>query len=89
MPTCPHCDAELTYEDSYGRFSGGIMVVKRGDIYRCPNHQGFSSFEDAKAYDESATLENWEDVCCESSVHYVSGSFYTDSNDNLHDGYPC
>lgn len=89
MPACPYCDAELVYEDSYGRFSGGSMVDKRGEIFRCPNHQGFTSLEEAKAYDASATPENWEEITCGSSVHYVSGSFYTDSRDNLHEGYPC
>ncbi len=89
MPSCPHCGAELTYEDSYGRFSGGSMTQKNGDIYRCPNHQGFPSLEAAQAFDATATAENWEEVVCESAVHYVSGSFYTDRAGTLHDGYPC
>lgn len=85
--SCPHCGAELVYSDSWGRIRGGFMELKRGDIYRCPNHVGFPSQEEALAYEPEAT--NWEEVVCHSAVHHVSGSFYTDQSGNLHDGYPC
>lgn len=86
---CPHCGASLVYEDSYGRIRGGYMEVKRGEIYRCPNHQGFSSPEEALAYEPSTPAEQWEEVVCGSAVHHVSGSYYTDEADRLHEGYPC
>jgi hypothetical protein len=84
---CPICGAPLTHEDSYGRIRGGFMEEKRGDIYRCPNHQGFPTPEAALAYEPSAA--NWEEVVCDSAVHHVSGSFYTDQSGRLHEGYPC
>lgn len=82
--TCPHCGAELDWEDSYFR---NFMREKLGDIYRCPNHQGFPDEESARAYD--AETPDWREIACGSSVHHVSGSFYTDKAGNLHEGYPC
>ena len=82
--TCPHCGAELQWEDSYFR---NFMREKLGDIYRCPNHEGFPDEEAALAYEPDA--KNWEDVVCESAVHHVSGSFYTDTAGHLREGYPC
>lgn len=84
---CPHCGAELEYHDSYGRIRGGWMEVKNGEIYKCPNHEGFATREEALAYEPDAT--DWEEVTCHSATHHVSGSFYTDRADNLHEGYPC
>lgn len=63
------------------------MEVKNGDIYKCPNHEGFATPEEAQAYEPEA--KDWQEVVCHSAVHYVSGSFYTDRAGNLHDGYPC
>jgi len=83
---CPHCGAELHYSDTY--FRGlGAQREKLGDIYRCPNHEGFSDEEAALAYEPDAPA--WEEVVCFSSVHHVSGSFYTDKAGKLHEGYPC
>lgn len=31
-------------------------------------------------------LDIWEEIVCESEV--FNGNFYTDSNENLHEGYP-
>lgn len=72
--------------------SGEIL----GRIYRCPNHEGF---EDEESFQEfldfqGITLEDldvdtWEEATCDSSMHSVSGSFYTDKQNNLHEGYPC
>lgn len=86
---CPFCEAELVHEDSYGRVAAHQDGKIFGQIYKCPNAQGFQTKEAALNYESSGDLENWEDITCESSVHHVSGSFYTDLNDNLQEGYPC
>lgn len=100
---CPYCGAELNCEDSYGTkefIIYGNENYKNGDIYRCLNHNGFETEEDVMNYLEmdkqelddflkDADFESWEDVACESSCHSVSGSFYTDRQDNLYEGYPC
>lgn len=88
---CPHCGAELVQEDTWflGLPRDGN---KQGEIYRCPNHEGFDTVEEARAYDkenEQDNPEDWEEITCTSACHHVSGSFYTDNNDNLHHGYPC
>lgn len=88
---CLYCGSELVYEDTYfrGRPSDGH---KLGEIYRCPNHEGFSDEEEARQYDEEGEQlrpEDWEEIACESAVHSVSGSFYTDLQGNLYHGYPC
>jgi hypothetical protein len=93
---CPYCDAELEYEDSFGNlaFIQG-RGEKSGDIFRCPNHEGFSTKEDVENYATKNCmlfiwdLNKWEEIYCDSSVHNVSGSFYTDKNGDLHEGYPC
>jgi hypothetical protein len=93
MCHCEHCGAELVYSDSYGRFQGGQMTDKAGDIYRCPNHEGFSSEEEARAYEaeggDGEVTVDWTEITCHSSVHHVSGSYYTDRAGRLHPGYPC
>ncbi|WP_312286688.1 hypothetical protein [Terrisporobacter sp.] len=101
---CMYCGAELDWYDSYGNkdyIIYGNMNGKRGDIYKCPNHEGFNSVEEVMEYlnmnyicelNDYLTkneLDGWEDVVCESGMHSVSGSFYTDINDDLHEGYPC
>lgn len=94
---CPCCNYELIHEDSYGKYLSDPQHREiYGDIYRCPNHEGFSDEESAMEYLESIgeTLESlkyedWMEVICESSIHHVSGSFYTDINGNLFSGYPC
>lgn len=91
---CTYCGAELVHEDSYGNrnyICHGDMNGKAGDIYKCPNHEGFESEEEAIAYAEKNDIEyeDWTEICCDSSMHHVSGSFYTDRQDNLCEGYPC
>ena len=113
---CPYCGVELEWEDSYGTrdyISYGDSNGKSGDIYRCPNHEGFQTIEEATNYilcysnKENETLNQEElnkvireylfefglhdliEVCCDSYTHSVSGSFYTDKQENLHEGYPC
>lgn len=90
---CPCCGAELEYHDTY--FLGRDHSNKLGDIYKCPNHEGFPSEEEAREYEKDALsgdetpAEDWTEITCSSSCHHVSGSFYTDRQDRLHEGYPC
>lgn len=95
MMECFYCGAELDCYDYYKQYGKKI-----GDIYKCPNHEGFESKQEVSDYletDEDGLtdylsendLDSWEDVLCESSVHSVSGSFYTDAQGNLYAGYPC
>lgn len=100
---CTYCGSELEYEDSYGNrdyICHGDSNGKRGDIYRCPNHEGFQTKDEVLTYlkiDDSELetylkeqgFEEWQEVPCDSSTHNVSGSFYTDCNGNLYEGYPC
>jgi hypothetical protein len=93
---CTYCGAELTHEDTYGFLASHQSGEVLGQIFRCPNHAGFDTQEEADEYLKSMdeTLENldcesWDELTCESSTHHVSGSFYTDKQDNLIEGYPC
>ncbi len=106
---CTYCGAELKQVDSYGKgrrenFYGtsgnGIYYPSTyeqlGNIYTCPNHEGFETEEEALKYmnDNNATFESlcvtcWEEIVCDSNCHHVSGSFYDDERGNLHEGYPC
>ena len=100
---CPYCGTELICEDSYGNHDyicHGDIIGKRGDIYSCPNHEGFKTREEALVYIEITdseletylaenSYEDWEEISCDSAVHNVSGSFYTDLSGCLYEGYPC
>jgi len=96
---CPYCNAELEQTDSWGNSDyilRGDRNGKKGDIFKCPNHEGFDSETEAKDFlklneetFEDLGVESLEEVTCHSSVHHVSGSFYTDRQENLHNGYPC
>jgi hypothetical protein len=113
---CTYCGAELEYEDSYGNrdyICHDDRNGKRGDIYRCPNHEGFQEIEGSinhilcyynkenenlnqeelnkviTDYLEEFGITDLIEVTCDSSTHNVSGSFYTDCNGNLYEGYPC
>ena len=90
-------------ESFYGTAANGIhypsTYLKSGDIYKCNNTNGFDSVEEVKEYlglnndDELEEymvlndISNWEDIVCKSGC--FNGNFYTDSNENLHEGYPC
>ena len=101
---CIYCGEELEYEDSYGNkeyIIYGYENGKMGDIYKCPNHEGFKTLEEAMVYANTETNQDfeeylskqgwssWEDVSCESTCHNVSGSFHTNKYDDLMEGYPC
>ena len=95
---CPYWRAELIYEDSYGRKKyaehywnypqGWIDII--GDILICPNRETFENLELAEEYkNNNSDLKDTplEEICCDSAC--FNGFFYTDSNGNLHEGYPC
>ena len=94
---CPYCGAELIQSDIYGKtkYSEHYWIHPRswiertGDIYYCPNREGFDELEESLEYanKNDVTYESSEDIVCESGV--FNGFFYTDKNDNLHEGYPC
>jgi hypothetical protein len=106
---CIYCGHELIWCDSYGRgyresyygtAANGIHYPSTyehiGDIYKCKNHEGFSTEEEVIQYltDNNLSFDDlgvscWEEVVCDSAYHRVSGSFYTDEYDNLKEGYPC
>lgn len=89
---CPYCGAELVWNDYYGKmqYAEHSWIEKTGDIYKCPNNEGFEDLDEAQKHkDKHPELSNinLEDICCNSSMY--NGYFYTDSNDNLLEGYPC
>lgn len=99
---CPYCGAELIWDDTYGTgrpeyYSGtaacGLHYPstwhKLGDIYKCPNCDGFDNEDEAITYakENNIRYDNWEDIVCESNC--FNGDFYTDEQENLHEGYPC
>lgn len=100
---CPYCGVELIYDDEYGTglpesWSGtagcGIhypsTYKKLGDIYKCPNYEGFEDLDEAKVYQEQTEDQKdriLEEICCDSSC--CNGFFYTDLSENLYEGYPC
>lgn len=94
---CTYCGADLIWTDYYGRICAHQDGKKLGDIFKCPNHEGFDSEEEAKKYEQQYhTMNNaqdanfnWREIVCDSSCHHVSGSFYTDEAGGLHEGYPC
>lgn len=94
---CPYCDAELVYHDYYGKRDHNTLsgIRRTGDIFKCPNHEGFDTQEEAEEYalnagyatGEDLNKEGWEEIVCDSAI--FNGCFYTDANDNLREGYPC
>lgn len=105
---CPYCGAELVWEDSFGKGNMaaqekyGYGWQKLGNIYRCPNHEGFNDLWATETYIHNTcngiTVEDylidlglscWEEVVCDSAYHHVSGSFYDYGDGCLHEGYPC
>ena len=93
---CPFCNAEMSDCGAWGYLAAHQSGEVLGHTFKCPNAEGFESDEEAKAYllKEGETLESLglgslEELTCPSSMHHVSGSFYTDKQENLHEGYPC
>ena len=90
---CPYCNAELVYEDSYGNHEyicHGDIRGKAGEIYQCPNHEGFKNEDEAVQYAQDNGIEyglGWEEIVCDSGM--FNGFFYTDFTGDLKEGYPC
>jgi hypothetical protein len=90
---CMYCNAELTHEDSFGTtafINYGRKEGKGGDIFKCPNHEGFEDPADAQKYLEENDLD-LEDLGLESIEELPCDGlfFYTDKGGNLHEVYPC
>lgn len=102
---CPICSAELEDCGSWGYLAQHQSGEVLGHTFKCPNAEGFETKEEAYSFlqyyfDEilsRADADKWlkqhndrlGDITCPSSAHSVSGSFYTDKQENLHEGYPC
>ena len=93
---CPICNGDLTYEGPYGYLASHQSGEILGYTYTCMNANGFNSEQEATTFlnDTNRTIEDLgvtslDEITCDSSMHSVSGSFYTDKNNNLHNGYPC
>lgn len=90
---CTYCGSELLDEGAYGRLMSHQDGKVLGRIYRCPNHEGFESEDDKTHFmsesGEKPEVGDEESFCCPSAMHSVSGGFYTDTSDNLLEGYPC
>lgn len=93
---CPYCNAELNENGHYGYLAQHQSGEVLGYIYKCPNSEGFENIEDILEYldfsnqtMEDLVINNLCDIVCYSNVFPVSGSFYTDKNQNLFEGYPC
>lgn len=49
----------------------------------------FAAHQSGEKVGDIYKCPNAEDETCDSCMHFVSGSFYTDEYGNLHAGYPC
>lgn len=90
---------EYYYETASNGVYYPSTYQKLGDIYSCGNASGFESKEEAMQYISVESekdlekyirdngLESWEEIVCESEI--FNGNYYTDSNENLYEGYPC
>jgi len=102
---CPYCGSELESNGNWGYLAQHQSGEVLGETFTCNNSDGFETKEECYEFlkyhvEEILTdadcekwikqeFESWEEVTCESSSHSVCGSFYTDKNEELHDGYPC
>ena len=93
---CIYFNAELDGCGAWGYLASHQSGEVLGHTFKCPNADGFEHQNDAKEYVktsgetvESLGFDNIKNVVCESANHHVSGSFYTDKQGNLHEGYPC
>jgi hypothetical protein len=93
---CPNCGSELLDEGAWGYLASHQSGEVLGRTYRCPNHEGFENEEltndflkNTERTIEDLGVSSWDEITCDSSMHNVSGCFYTDKQDNLREGYPC
>ena len=73
---CPHCEYELTYHDTY--FTG-----KPERFYGTAGNGIY--------YPATSNYKKLGDIfkCMNEDCEAFDQHFYTDSNDNLNEGYPC
>ena len=87
---CPECGAELCHYDDYGYFAPHQSGEKIGQIFKCPNFEGFEDAEELKRYrakhPELDTVKD-EDIICESAIN--NGRYFTRKNGDLVEGFPC
>lgn len=91
---CPYCGAELIQTDTWGYLARHQSGEVLGEIYECPNHDGFENKEEFETFlretnqlIEDLGVEKWEDACCENAQG--TRHYYTDKCGDLHEGYPC
>jgi hypothetical protein len=95
---CPYCESEMVHEDSFGTLdyiNGRNRDGKRGDIFYCPNRNGFENEETLTVYlntigesIESIGVDSWEEIEC---LNERGNGFYYCyvGEDILREGYPC
>ncbi len=92
---CPHCKAELKYDTytykgnlaAYEKGYEGSGFKKTGEIWYCPNKEGFENLEDAENYKKEINSDlPVEEIVCDSST--FNGYYWTDLQGNIHEGYP-
>ena len=89
---CTYCNSDLEDNGAWGYLAAHQSGEVLGRTYTCNNADGFESKDKADEYQLSIgeeVTEDWESICCDSCTHNASGSFYTDKNGNLNEGYPC
>lgn len=93
--TCIYCNSDLENKGPWGYLAAHQSGEVLGHTFTCPNHEGFEDEESASNYlfSTQQTMDDlgyssWEEVVCDSAMHHVSGSFYTENGD-LKEGYPC
>lgn len=93
---CTYCGCELEDQGPYGYLASHQSGEVLGRVFKCVNNDGFQNEVEVADYLERTgqkledlNVDRWEDATCDSGMHHVSGSFYTDKNNNLHVGYPC
>ncbi len=93
---CPDCQHPLHGNGPWGYLARHQSGEVLGDTFICPNAEGFDSEEQALQFleDTNRTMEDlgvteWVEITCDSAMHSVSGSYYTDKQGNIHPGYPC
>ena len=93
---CPICNGYLIDKGAWGYLASHQSGEVLGHTFICSNAEGFNTKAQAIEYlhstDQSMDdlgVTEWEEITCDSSMHSVSGSFYTDKQGDLHSGYPC
>lgn len=56
---CQYCNAELIYDCEWGVGHWYRENNPEGEIYKCPNSQGFEEVQEALDYVEANESEDW------------------------------